>query len=82
MLEPVPNKELTDDDEARRRLLVAALEAVGVNQSELGRRLDVDVTSINRWCNGRAVFRQARWFAVAAALGLPVDWKPAAADHT
>lgn len=76
MLDDVPKKDLSPDDEARRRLLCAALAATGVSQSELGRRLDIDFASVNRWCNGRAVFRHARWLAAAATLGLPADWQP------
>lgn len=56
--------------------VIAALAATGVSQAELARRLALNQTTVNRWCNGRAVVSKMAWLAVTQALGLPADWQP------
>lgn len=56
--------------------VAAALEATGVSQSELARRLGAAFTTVNRWVNGHATISRARWMEVTQALGLPLEWKP------
>lgn len=56
--------------------LVAALDAAGVSQSELARRLWTTQGTVNRWCRGKAPITRLVWLACLHALGLPVEWEP------
>ena len=58
--------------------LEAALRATGVNGSALARRLHVDVGTVSRWRTGKSQLSRARFVAVLAVLGLPLDWRPPA----
>lgn len=68
---PVPPAKVVD-----RGVLIAALEATGVSQSELARRLGGAFSTVNKWVNGKAALSRARWMEVTQHLGLPLDWKP------
>lgn len=58
--------------------LEAALRAAGVGGSALARRLHVDVGTVSRWRTGKSQLSRARFVAVLAVLGLPLDWRPPA----
>lgn len=58
--------------------LVAALEASGVSQSELARRLNVTQGTVNRWARNKAPISISRWIAILSACGLPAAWAPPA----
>lgn len=69
---PVPK-----DEHVPARFLEAALAQPGApTAGELAERLGVEPSTISRWRTKAAPMSRARWFAVLAVLGLPVDWKP------
>ena len=61
-----------------KKWLRAALDEVKSDQSDLARRLKVDVSTVHRWCVGAASISTARWIAITSVLGLAVDWTPPA----
>jgi hypothetical protein len=69
---PVPK-----DEHVPARYLEAALALPSApTASELAGRLGVEPSTISRWRTKAAPMSRARWFAVLAVLGLPVDWRP------
>jgi transcriptional regulator with XRE-family HTH domain len=83
MLEHVPTlSEIEREEGALRRLrLLAALEITGASQSDVARKMNLAgertaVTTVNRWCRGKAVMSEATLRYVLTVLGLPADWQP------
>jgi hypothetical protein len=69
---PVPK-----DEQIPARFLEAALAMPGApTASALAERLGVDEGTVSRWRTKAAPMARARWLAVLAVLGLPLDWKP------
>jgi DNA-binding XRE family transcriptional regulator len=64
------------DDEERATLLVAALRFRKVSQTDLHKRLDVSMTTVNRWCKGKAPISWARWVSICSILKIPTGWAP------
>jgi hypothetical protein len=65
----------------RRRRLVAALNHVGMSQTDLVRRLNLAgertaPTTVNRWYLGKSVMSEGMLRYVLALLELPPDWQP------
>src|SRR5688500_11315781 len=59
------------------RLLEAALARDGApTAADLAERIGVDVGTMSRWRRGVVPLSRARWLAIVAVLGLPIDWKP------
>lgn len=65
------------EDLVSPRLLEAALARDGAPTAvELAEKVGVDVGTMSRWRRGAVPLSRARWLAITAALGLPIDWKP------
>jgi hypothetical protein len=80
LLPRTPTPEEQAIAEERRRRLVAAMQAAGVSQSELHRRLvDLDertsLATVNRWCNGKYAISEVTLRGILTVLGLPADWQ-------
>jgi hypothetical protein len=82
-MRPVP-KPLTPEEQRlaneRRLRLVAAMERMGVNQSDLHRKLvDLDertaLGTINKWCTGAHPISEVTLRGILSVLGLPADWQ-------
>jgi transcriptional regulator with XRE-family HTH domain len=83
MLEHVPTlSEIEREEGALRRVrLLAALEVTGTSQSDVARKMNLAgertaVTTVNRWCRGKAVMSEATLRYVLTVLGLGADWQP------
>jgi DNA-binding transcriptional regulator YdaS (Cro superfamily) len=59
-----------------RTRLIAAIAHAGSNQSELARKLGLNITTVHRWCSGKVPIPPSRWLAVTSVLGLSPDWMP------
>jgi transcriptional regulator with XRE-family HTH domain len=79
MLDLVP-APLAPEDQVPAVRLTGALEASGMSQSELARRLGVTQGTVNRWCRGKAPISMRSWIAAAAVMGLPASWEPRVDD--
>ncbi len=53
--------------------LQQAMDAAGVDQSMLGRRLGITPSAVNQWISGRVMPRASRIMQIAAALGVPAS---------
>jgi transcriptional regulator with XRE-family HTH domain len=74
MSDPVPvrsSRRSVDADHVR-----AARLARGITQAELAHLLDVTVMTVSRRETGASPVWWEIWLGTAAALGLPIDWKP------
>lgn len=65
----------------RREVLLAALDAAGITQAELVRRLTLAgektaTTTVNRWCTGAGPLDEDALRYVLLILGMPEDWRP------
>ncbi|NBW17483.1 MAG: XRE family transcriptional regulator [Caulobacteraceae bacterium] len=81
-----------DEARERRRVLLAALAKTSTTQSELARKLNLAgertaVTTVNRWCRGKATMSAATLRYVLSILSLdpmwrpPADWQPPASPQ-
>jgi DNA-binding XRE family transcriptional regulator len=57
-------------------LLLAALDATGVSQTDLMKKLDVSWTTVSRWANAHSPISWARWVSICSVLHLPTSWEP------
>jgi hypothetical protein len=70
---PIPK-----DERIPARHLEAALARDGApTAARLAELLGVEESTVSRWRTQTAPLSRARWLAVLAVLGLPLDWKPA-----